>query len=217
MDNIKKGYELRDRVSERERLYIESHYYLDFTGDLEKCRQVYELWEQMYPTDPVPWFNLGVVLNGLGQYDRALAQAREAFRLNPDANNANLVGSYANTNRLEEASAMIREAQAKQLDSPNLHFASYGLAFLNNDSAGMEKEVAWAAGKPGIEDEMLAMGAGTNAFFGRLKTSRDFLRRAVESAERSDEKKTAAMYEAYEGLFEAMFGNASESRQWALR
>jgi hypothetical protein len=86
-------------------------------------------------------------LGALGQHDKAFAEAREAFRLNPDANNySSLVASYAITNRLEEASAMIREAPAKQLDSPPLHFYSYNLAFLNNDAAGMEKQVAWAAG-----------------------------------------------------------------------
>jgi hypothetical protein len=153
---------------------------------------------------------------GLGQYDRALAETREGFRLSPDGlSYANLVFGYATTNRLEEASAMIQEAQAKQLDSPDLHLASYYQAFLNNDAAGMEKQVAWAAGKPGIENWMLALEASTNAFFGRLKTSRDFLRRAVESAERSDEKEVAARYEAYGALWEAMFGNTRESRQQA--
>jgi len=151
MENTKKGYELRDRVSERERLYIENNYYGNFTGDLEKARQVAELSLQMYPRDSDTRGNLVWVLAALGQYDRAFAEAREAFRLNPGANSySSLVASYAITNRLEEASAMIREAPAKQLDSPPLHFFSYNTAFLNNDAAGMEKQVAWAAGKPGI-------------------------------------------------------------------
>ena len=55
MENTKKGYELRDRVSERERLYIESNYYCGFTGDLEKGRQVLELWAQMYPRSVAAW------------------------------------------------------------------------------------------------------------------------------------------------------------------
>jgi hypothetical protein len=96
-----------------------------------------------------------------------------------------------------------------------LHLSSYYLAFLNSDAAGMEKEVAWAAGKPRIEGLMLALEANTNAFFGRLKTSRDFLHRAVESAERSHEKEAAALYESYGALWEAMFGNAREARQRA--
>jgi tetratricopeptide (TPR) repeat protein len=114
MENTKKAYELRDRVSERERLYIENNYYGNFTGDLEKARQVAELSLQMYPRDSATRGNLGWVLVALGQYDKAFAEISENFRLNPDANNySSLVASYAITNRLEEASAMIREAPAK--------------------------------------------------------------------------------------------------------
>jgi hypothetical protein len=66
-------------------------------------------------------------------------------------NTYNLVHSYAVTNRLEEASAMIREAPAKQLDSV---FLSFYLAFLNNDAAG--RKAGWlGSGKPEIESEML--------------------------------------------------------------
>ena len=128
-------------------IYAGFKYYGNFTGDLEKARQVAELSLQMYPRDSATRGNLVWFLGALGQHDKAFAEAREAFRLNPDANNySSLVASYAITNRLEEASAMIREAPAKQLDSPPLHFYSYNLAFLNNDAAGMEKQVAWAAG-----------------------------------------------------------------------
>jgi len=206
---------LRDRVSERERLYIENNYYDNFTGDLEKSRQVLELSVQMYPGDYVARGNLSWVLGALGQYDKGFAECREAFRLNPDAlGYSGIVSGLALTNRLEESLAMIREAQAKQLDSPDLHFFSYLIAFLNNDAAGMEKEVAWAAGKPDIESGMLAAEARTNAFFGRLKTSRDFSRRAI-ATELPDEKEEAANMEASGALWEAMFGNAREARQRA--
>ena len=62
---------------------------------------------------------------------------------------------------------------------------------------------------------MLDLEASTNAFFGRLKTSRDLKRRAVESAERSDKTEAAATYEAYGALWEAMFGIARQSRKRA--
>ncbi|MGB9405407.1 MAG: protein kinase, partial [Candidatus Acidiferrales bacterium] len=45
-ENVKKAYDLRDRVSEHEKFYIDSHYYQIATGDLEKARQVLELWAQ---------------------------------------------------------------------------------------------------------------------------------------------------------------------------
>src|SRR6266850_2466285 len=46
----KKAFELKDRTSERERLYITSHYYAD-SGQLEKGKASYELYKQTYPRD----------------------------------------------------------------------------------------------------------------------------------------------------------------------
>ena len=102
--------------------------------------------------------NLGVIYSSLGQYDKALAEAREALRLDPASGQsyANLVAAYLSLNRLEEARATAEEAQAKNLDSPYLHFVLYLLAFLQNDAAGMAQQVAWAAGKPGVEDVLLS-------------------------------------------------------------
>ena len=212
-----KAYELRDRVSEREKFYIESHYYENVTGDLEKARQAYELWAQTYPRDWSPLPPLYGIYGVLGQYDKALAEARESLRLNP-ANGlsySSLVGAYLSLNRLEEARATAEEAQAKKLDSPALHFLLYQLAFLQNDAAGMAQQVAWAAGKPGVEDVLLGNEADTAAYSGRLGEAREFSRRAVASAERAEEKEAAAGYEADAALREALFGNPAEARQRA--
>ena len=114
-ENMKKAYELRERVSTREKFYIESHYHDFVTGDMEKTRQACELWTQTYPRDDVPKIVLGVVYSKLGQYDKLLAENREALRLNVSAvNYANLVESYLYLNRLDEARATAAEAQAKQ-------------------------------------------------------------------------------------------------------
>jgi tetratricopeptide (TPR) repeat protein len=123
-ENTKKAYELRERVSEREKFYIESHYQHYVTGDLEKARQAYELWAQTYPRDLVPPNNLGVIYENLGEYDKALAESLVARRLDPGsgASYANLVAPYLYLNRLQEARATADEAQAKNLDSPPLRF-----------------------------------------------------------------------------------------------
>jgi eukaryotic-like serine/threonine-protein kinase len=216
-ENTKKAYELRERVSEREKLYIESHYLYFVTGDLEKVRQAYELWAQTYPRDDVPPNNLGTVYLQLGQYDKALAELREALRLNPASGlcYAYLVSSYLVLNRLREARATAEEAQAKKLDSPVLRGYLYLLAFLQNDAAGMEQQVAWAVGKPGVEDVLLAFEADTAAYSGRVRKAREFSRRAVALAERAEDKETAAGYEAEAALREAFFGNAAEARERA--
>jgi serine/threonine protein kinase/Flp pilus assembly protein TadD len=217
-ENTRKAYQLRERVSEREKFYIESHYYNNVTGDLEKARQAYELWAQTYPRDDVPPSNLGGIYINLGQYDKFLSEARETLRLDPGGGQsyATLVGSYVYLNRLAEARATAAEAQAKKLDSPSLRFNLYMLAFLQNDAAGMAQQVDWTAGKPGVEDVLLANEADTAAYSGRLGKAREFSRRAVASAQHAGEKETAAGYEAEAALREALFGNAAEARQRAV-
>jgi serine/threonine protein kinase len=214
-ENTRKGYELRDRVSEPEEFYIESHYYLNVTGDLEKSRQIYQLWAETYPRDWQPWPPLFVVYSALGQYEKSLGAAREAFRLNSGSgmNSANVVASYLNLNRLDEARATAEAAQAKKLDSPGRHYHLYDLAFLRMDEAGMAQEVAWAAGKPGVENGFLAEEARTFAYSGQVAKAREFTRQAVASAGRAGEKEVAASYEAEAALREALFGDAAEARQ----
>ncbi len=216
-ENTRKAYELRERVSELEKFHIESHYYQFAIGDLEKARQAYELWAQTYPRDPVPPQSLGITYKNLGQYDKALAEAHETLRLDPAyvLGYASLLSNYFYLNRMDEARATAEEARAKKLDSPYLRFNLYLLAFLQNDVAGMAQQVAWSAGKPGVENMLLANEADTAAYSGRLGKAREFSRRAVASAERAEEKETAAGYEADAALREALAGNADETRQQA--
>jgi predicted Ser/Thr protein kinase/Flp pilus assembly protein TadD len=214
-ENTRKAYELRDRVSEAEKFYIESHYYQHVTGNQESARQSYELWAETYPRDWLPLPPLYVVYSVLGQYEKSLAEAREAFRLNPASamNSANVVISYVNLGRLEEARTAATEAEARKLDSPELRGILYQLAFLQDDAAGMAQQVAWAAGKPGAEDVLLGLEADTAGYSGRLGHARELSRRAVASAERAEEKEVAGSYEADAALREALFGNAAEARQ----
>jgi eukaryotic-like serine/threonine-protein kinase len=214
-ENTRRAYELRERVSESEKFYIESHYYQFVTGDLERARQVYELWARTYPRDVQAPLNVGTIYSELGQYDKALEEAREALHLAPGSGKyyGNLVGAYLVLNRLGEARATAKEAQARKLDSPYLRVTLYEIAFLQNDAAGMAQQVAWSAGKAGVEDSLLVLEADTAAYFGRLRKAREVSRRAVASAERAEEKETAASFEAEAALREALFGNAAQARE----
>ncbi|MGH9712472.1 MAG: protein kinase domain-containing protein [Candidatus Acidiferrales bacterium] len=215
-ENAKKAYELRDRVSEREKFYIDSHYYNMATGDMEKARQTLELWVQSYPRDEAAVTNLGVVYGNIGDPEKALASAQAAFQLNPSGlNYSNLVSSFTSLNRFEEARALAEEAQTKKLDSANLHSALYALAFLRNDRAEMAKQAAWAAGKPGVEDVALAAEADTAADSGQVRKALELTRQAVASAERAEEKETAASYEAQAGLRQALFGYSATAQELA--
>jgi serine/threonine protein kinase/Flp pilus assembly protein TadD len=216
-ENTRKSFELRERVSEREKYYIESHYHHFVTGNLEEARKVYELWEQTYPREWVPPANLGVVYQSLGQYDKALEEFREALRLAPDValTYANLVISYICLNRLKEAQVTAEEAQSKNLDSADLHLYLYELGFLQHDSARLAQQLKWALGTPGQESLLQYFEANSAAYSGQLNKSQQLLHQAVAYAGRAGEKDRPAGAEATAALSEALCGNATEARQLA--
>ena len=179
-ENVKKAFELRGEVSERERLGIEASYYWGVAGDLEKARDAYELLVQTYPRDSAAHFNLGNVYHGLGQLEEGLAEARESLRLDPDSrlSYSYLVFSLVVLDRLKEAEEIEKEALAKYPGYPlgSTHFV---LASLQNNTKAMAEQVAWSTGKKGIEDVLLGSESAVLAFHGQLKKSREQSRRAA--------------------------------------
>jgi eukaryotic-like serine/threonine-protein kinase len=210
-ENLRKAYELRSDVSEPEKLDIESEYHSIVTGDLGKAQQSLEVWKQIYPRDWVPRDLLGGVFATIGQYEKSLVENRESLRLNPDHGLIydGVVYAYVRLNRLEEARATAKEAEAKKLDVSD---SLYMLDFLQNDANGMSQQVASNAGKRGSEIYFLGYEADTAAYSGRLKDARDFSSRAVALAQRENELETAARYEVQAALREALFGNTAEAR-----
>ena len=206
-ENLQKAYDLRDKVSERERFRISATYYLLVTGELEKAIQTYEIWAQTYPRNNEPFGNLGVDYTFLGQYEKAVAASLEDLRLNPGSAAAftNLVGLYAALDRLQDAKTKYKEAIEHKVDNPILHGNRYGVAFLESDTAEMKRQVETANGKPG-EDILLSFASDTEAFYGRLPSARN-LSRAIDAARRSDAKETAAEWQMNAALREAEFGN----------
>ena len=215
--NAKKSFDLRERVSEREKYYIESHYYHFATGDIQEARKVYELWAQTYPRDFTPATNLGIIHRHLGNYEKSLLEAQERLRLDPWSAQgpSNVVAGFLNLNRLAEATDMARAAEGKGLESPFLKICQYQLAFLQNDPAGMAQQAAWFATKPEVEDGLQANLAETAAYSGLLTEARELSHRAVMSALNAKKRDSAANYEAAAALREALFGNAEQARQRA--
>jgi serine/threonine protein kinase/Flp pilus assembly protein TadD len=213
-ENATRAYQLRDRVSERERYRIATIYYHTVTGELEKAIEEYELWSKSYPQDGTPHLNLGVIYQQLGQYDKAVVGTEESLRISPTATGyGNLAFEYIALNRLDDAEKVLGEAQAKGFDGLYIRGNLYLLAFRRDDRKGMAQQLAWAAGRVGDEDAMLSGQADTDAYYGRLVRARDYSRRAVESAERAGTMETAALWRATAGLREAELGNTVAARQ----
>ena len=212
-ENLKKAYDLRDRVSERERFRLSATYYLLVTGELEKAIQTYTLWAKTYPRSSEPFGNLGVDYTYLGQYEKGVEASLEDLRLNPGSAAAytNLVSLYAALQRLEEAKEKYDQAIAHKVNNPFLHGNRYGVAFLENDTSGMQQQIAAAAAKPG-EDVLLSFASDTEAFHGRLSASRDLSKRAAGSALHNDSPETAAAWQMGIALRDAEFDNVALSR-----
>jgi DNA-binding winged helix-turn-helix (wHTH) protein/predicted Zn-dependent protease len=218
-DYTRKAYELRDRASEREKYFISAHFHIAVTGNLEMAEQSCKLCIQAYPRADMPHdFLAGIIYQFEGQYEKAVEEGREAVRLDPDnpIAYATLLFNYIALNRIDEAKSTYAQAMRH---TPNQAFycpALYEIAFLQNDAAGMAEQLAWSAGKPGVEDGLLALEADTAGYSGRLREAREFSRRAVDSAARAQEEEAAATYSAVAALREALFGNADGAKRRAI-
>ena len=194
--NTTKAYELRDRVSEHEKLYIDSHYYHFALGDLEKAAQVYESWKQTFPRDFTAPNNLSAIYLALGQIEKALPDAQEALQLHPDAATgySNLAGIYVSLNRLDEARQILEQEQSLKLESFALRVTLYQIAFLRGDTAEMQRLVASARGRPGFEDQLLDAQSDTDAYHGRMGSARQLSQQADDLARHNGDVETAASY-----------------------
>jgi tetratricopeptide (TPR) repeat protein len=213
--SIQTAYGLREHVSELERLTISAYYFAWVTGEVEKANQNYELWAQAYPRDDVPHNNLAVNYGYQGQYDKSLAETAESIRLNPEESTisrSNLVNFYALTNRAEEAKLAYQQTLARKSETWVLHDSRFAVAFMEGDATEMERQLAWAAGKPGIEDSLLSHQADVEAFSGHLLKAQEISRRAIESAQHADAAEDAATHQMRAILREVEFGSAADIR-----
>jgi len=216
IEYTKKAYSLRDRASEAEKFYIDSHYYDNVTGDVEQANQVYQLWTQTYPRDSIPFNNLGVSYAVMGQWEKALPVARQAHQLSPDESIAftALSGTYIGLGRFDEAKATIDQAFAAKLDVPNLHRLLYFLAFVQNDSSAMDRELAIVASK-GPESAAFSFGlaATTEAYAGRIEKARGLMERARSADEALHLNDPAALWLGMLSTAEAEVGDEAGARR----
>jgi len=211
-ENIAKGYDLRDRASEREKFAISSNYHLIVTGDLEKAAQICEQWTKIFPRDPPAFIGLEASYSGAGRLDEALAAARETLRLDPTPLAYIAVAAeYMSLGRLDEARATIRQGEANHIDPSVFRIVLWWLASLQNDSAGMAEHAAgpWI-GPPAFAEAWQSYAA---AYRGRLSRARDLAQRAIASTKQQRANEVTTIYQVHAALWEALFGNFPEARR----
>jgi serine/threonine protein kinase/tetratricopeptide (TPR) repeat protein len=219
IETAKKAYQLRDRVSERERFRISAYYQAYVDGDMEKSAQTCELWAQSYPRDSLPHTGSSDIYMRLGQWEKAFGQAQQALELDPNygANRLNLASIDLALNRVDAIKGIVQQATVIQPDDGYLHLILYWVAFLRGDFAAMDREMAAArdqtVGIPGGDDYLLSALSDTEAYGGRLTRAREFSRRAVEAALRAGAPEAAAFWRIDSGLREVEFGNREPARK----
>jgi DNA-binding winged helix-turn-helix (wHTH) protein/tetratricopeptide (TPR) repeat protein len=215
IEDFTRAYNLRDRLSEREKYYITTLYFETVTGDMEQAKEAGELWIQAYPRDGIAHEKLGTVYGELGENQKADTQCQEALRLDPDStiNVSNAITSSVSLNRFNKAQEILEAARQHGLDGPVIHESAYSLAFLRDDRAEIEREMAWADEQGDEEFGLLADQADTAAYYGQLRKAGERTKHAVESALRSDAKETAALFLIDDALREMETGNLSLARR----
>jgi eukaryotic-like serine/threonine-protein kinase len=209
--NRQKAFELRDRASEREKLYIMAHYYSD-NGQIDKGITAYELYRQTYPRDPTPFSNLAAIYNQLGQFDNALENAKRSVEVDPDSVTGyeNLAWAYEGLNRVEEARATFNTALQRKISPMQFHSGLAQCDWAEGKEADMEKELQLTSGTPEGDLQVLAFRAGLATDRGQFQKARELTRQTADVFERLHLQGRAGLESSLAGS-EALVGNRSEA------
>lgn len=212
----KKAFELSDRVSARERLILEAHYYSEGLRDMEQGIATYRQWAATYPNDWVPWVDLANDYTQIGQYTPAIAAGRQALKIQPDRaiNYSVLARALKHANQFAEARAVGLEAQRRGKDSAGLHASLFEMAAANRDANALAQETQWAAnnGNGWYGWYFLFLRGEAAAAAGKHKQADDLFRNAWEAAERQRLEEAADHILVYQATVELSFGLPAHSR-----
>ncbi len=214
-----RAWQLRDRVTERERFFILFVYDRQVTGNLQKNLETLESWVQAYPAEWLAWGVLsGWPTRGTGQYERGIRAADEAFRLNPGLVFAfeNLASHNTSLGRFSEAASALQNAAERGLENAQLLVARFYIGFLQSDIEAMKREVHRAQGNLESEDWMWHNQALVLARSGRMRSARALWHPTIERAEKSGNRDKAANYCVASAVCEMHAGNPEEAKQRAL-
>jgi DNA-binding winged helix-turn-helix (wHTH) protein len=214
---VAKAFQLREHASEREKLAITANYYHNVTRELDKAAQVYRDQIESYPQELAAYNGLGLEYAAQGQYEKAAAIAKQGRALAPDIPtwNENLSTATLALQRFDEMQQISDDARARKSPDVILHAATYALAFVRSDSAGMAEEQQWFASQRGLENFGLTLLSDTEAYGGHLAKARELTRQSLDLAVQSDNKESAAIELAIAAQREVAYGNSAEARQSA--
>ena len=212
----RKAYELRDRTNETERLYVDTHYADNVSGDQLKAIELYKTWAEEYPHDFIPRNNLSVAYARIGDWKQCMEWSARAIALVPDDVIVNYARgtSFMGAQRLDDAKMSVEQAMAKGLDTPRFHWTLYYVAFAQNDRATMDHEVAYVAKfGPDTVAQFQVLEGLTAAYHGKLGDARGHFKRAHDVAQAAASKEGMAFALYQQALVEALYGDAAGAKR----
>jgi tetratricopeptide (TPR) repeat protein len=209
-----KAFELRDRVSERERFFIAWRYYRDAIQDWEKALELAQSWTATYPREAFAFNGLGAALIRLGRFEQSVAPFREAIRLDPKFVPAygNLSASLLAIDQLDEARIVLKQAADRHLDFIGARRLSYLLAFVQGDSTTMARELDASVGV-GETNAAFGWQAHTSAFSGRATAAHEQFRRGIQMSLQGNFTEVAAQLTMEDAENHAIVGQCAEARR----
>jgi eukaryotic-like serine/threonine-protein kinase len=208
LEYIQKAFELKDRASDHEGLAIASYYY-QITNQTDKALATYEEYKKSYPRDGRAWLNSGALHDSLGQFDKALSEDLEAVRLAPDAfaGYQNAAVDYRALNRLDEAKAILKEAERRNLGGAYLHEGLGQVALAEGDTATLAKEDELAKADPKVALNLLERDAYLAAAHGEMRRAAELFKEAQDKELRLELKEDALNDLDFISLFAALTGD----------
>jgi Flp pilus assembly protein TadD len=208
-----KAYALRDKVSEIERLYTDSHYQGITAGNQEEARKTFELWERTYPRDKTPPANLATIFGERGENDKALEQAILGLKVAPGEalTLSNLASSYLVVNKIPEAKKTLADAATQNIDSGSLSAARYFVCFLEGNRECMKTEVEKQRRDPFSEAAMLYLESDTASYDGKYSAAHSMSKRSADVMAHGGDAELGATVLVESAIREAIVGNSSEA------
>ena len=210
----RRAFELRDRVSERERFFISWRYYRDATQDWEKARELAQSWTMTYPRESFAFNSLGAVDLLLGRYEQSVPAFRESIRLDPQFIPAygNLAAALLAIDQYGEARAVLRQAADRKLDFNGARRLSYFLAFVQGDTATMARELEASVGV-GETNAAFGWQARASAFSGHVAMAHEQFERGIQVSLQGKFSEVAAQLTMEDAETHAVVGLCADARR----
>ena len=164
-----RAYELRGKVSEVERHYIDARYYTTTQPDVQKALDTYKVWLATYPNDYTALTNSALLHKQQGDRTEAIRKLELATQVAPDQplGWTNLGQTYFEGGQYADARRVMENA-IKLQDSTSARIGLYQVAVLTGDQALAEQQVAAVRGRRD-EVDMIAIRMFGATYRGRMK------------------------------------------------